>query len=107
MSTLSPLQRQHVLAGAWSEGDPVGARRGLQRPEHAGLVRITVVVGHVAVSLVGLEPGATCSTGVTSFGCAASNRRSGMGSSLCLADEGRGVLLHQAVQRGLFRAVAP
>ena len=29
-----------------------------------------------------------------------------MGSRLCLGDEGRDVLLHQAVQRGLFRAVA-
>ena len=28
------------------------------------------------------------------------------GAGLCLRDEGRGVLLHQAVQRGLFRAVA-
>ena len=28
------------------------------------------------------------------------------GGRLCLGDEGRGVLLHQAVQRGLFRAVA-
>ena len=30
----------------------------------------------------------------------------GLGLSLSLRDEGRGVLLHQAVQRGLFRAVA-
>ena len=42
MSTLSPLQHQHLLAGAWSEGDPIGARRGLQWPQHAGLVRIAV-----------------------------------------------------------------
>jgi len=42
MSTLSPSQRQHLLAGAWSEGDPVGARRGLQWPQHAGLVQIAV-----------------------------------------------------------------
>ena len=33
-------------------------------------------------------------------------RRLGAGLGLSLRDEGRGVLLHQAVQRGLFRAVA-
>ena len=52
MSTLSPLQRQHLLAGAWSEGDPIGARCGLQWPQHAGLVRIAVVVGHVGRTLL-------------------------------------------------------
>jgi hypothetical protein len=30
----------------------------------------------------------------------------GLGLGLSLRDEGRGVLLYQAVQRGLFRAVA-
>jgi len=33
-------------------------------------------------------------------------RQVGAGGRLCLGEEGRGVLLHQAVQRGLFRAVA-
>ena len=33
-------------------------------------------------------------------------RQVGVGSVLGLGEEGRGVLLHQAVQRGLFRAVA-
>lgn len=32
-------------------------------------------------------------------------RQVGAGGGLCLGDEGHGVLLHQAVQRGLFRAV--
>jgi len=32
-------------------------------------------------------------------------RQVGPGGHLCLGDEGSGVLLHQAVQRGLFRAV--
>jgi len=32
-------------------------------------------------------------------------RQVGAGGRLCLGDEGRGVLLHQAVQRGLLRAV--
>ena len=33
-------------------------------------------------------------------------RQVGPGVRLCLGDEGRSVLLHQAVQRGLFGAVA-
>ena len=33
-------------------------------------------------------------------------RQVGAGSVFGLGDEGRGMLLHQAVQRGLFRAVA-
>ncbi|MDO9093884.1 MAG: hypothetical protein Q7U99_14755 [Rubrivivax sp.] len=41
------LHRQHLLTGKWAEGNAVSARRGLQRPEHASLVRIAVVVGHV------------------------------------------------------------
>ncbi len=52
MSTLSALHRQHLLAGAWAEGDAVGARGGLQRPEHAGLVRIGVVVGLAGLALL-------------------------------------------------------
>jgi hypothetical protein len=40
-------QGQHLLPGAWTEGDAVGTCRGLQRPEHAGLVGIAVDVGHV------------------------------------------------------------
>ncbi len=39
------LDRQHLLAGAWSEGDAVSTRRGLQWPERAGFVRIVIVVG--------------------------------------------------------------
>jgi hypothetical protein len=46
------LQRQHLLPGAWPEGDAVSARRSLQRPEHAGLVRIAVVVGQVGLALL-------------------------------------------------------
>jgi len=45
------LQLQHLLSGAWAEGDAVSAGCGLQRPEHAGLVRIGVVVGHVGLAL--------------------------------------------------------
>lgn len=30
-----------------TEGDAVGARRDLQRPEHAGFVQIAVVVGRI------------------------------------------------------------
>ena len=52
MSTLSALQRQHLLPSAWAEGDAVSTRGGLQRPERAGLVRITVVVGHVGRTLL-------------------------------------------------------
>ena len=40
------LNRQHLLASTRTEGDAVSARRGLQRPERAGFVRITAVVGH-------------------------------------------------------------
>ena len=46
------LYRQHLLASTRTEGDAVSTRRSLQRPEHAGLVRITVVVGHVGRTLV-------------------------------------------------------
>ena len=35
------LQRQHLLAGARAEGDAISAGCCLQRPEHAGFVRIT------------------------------------------------------------------
>jgi hypothetical protein len=42
MSTLSALHRQHLLPGARAEGDSVSTRGGLQRPEHARLVRIGV-----------------------------------------------------------------
>jgi hypothetical protein len=73
----------------------------------------------------------TGSTSVTSLGCAASSKCSGIGresthwrtgtcgitwcirwAAVCassvfgLGEEGRCVLLHQSVQRGLFRAVA-
>ena len=51
MSTLSALYRQHLLAGPRTEGDAIGTRRALQRPERAGLVRIAVVVGHVSRTL--------------------------------------------------------
>ena len=46
------LHRQHLLAGAWAEGDAVSARGGLQRPEHAGLVRIGVAVSHIGLALL-------------------------------------------------------
>ena len=52
MSTLSALQRQHLLPSAWAEGDAVSTRGGLQRHERAGLVRTTVVVGHVGRTLL-------------------------------------------------------
>jgi hypothetical protein len=52
MSTLNALYRQHFLASTRTEGDAVCARCGLQRPERAGLVRITVVVGHVGRALL-------------------------------------------------------
>ena len=41
------LHRQHLLAGARTEGDAVRTRGGLKRPEYTGLVRIAVAVGHV------------------------------------------------------------
>ena len=46
------LDRQHLLPSAGAEGDAVSTRGGLQRPERAGLVRITVVVGHVGRTLL-------------------------------------------------------
>ncbi len=46
------LHRQHLLPGAWAEGDAVGTRRGLQRPERAGLVRVCVVVGQVGLTFL-------------------------------------------------------
>jgi hypothetical protein len=46
------LQRQHLLPGAWAEGDAVSAGGGLQRPEHPRLVRIGVGVGHVGLALL-------------------------------------------------------
>jgi hypothetical protein len=42
-----PPQRQHLLAGARAEGDAMRTRGGLQRPEHAGVVRVGIVVSHV------------------------------------------------------------
>ena len=52
MSTLSALDRQHLLPSTRTESDAVSACRGLQRPERAGLVRITVVVGDVGRTLL-------------------------------------------------------
>jgi hypothetical protein len=52
MSTLSALHRQHLLAGTRAEGDAVSTGRSLQRPEHAGLVRIAIAVGHVGRTLL-------------------------------------------------------
>jgi len=46
------LHRQHLLAGAWAEGDTVGTRGCLQRPERAGLVRIAVAVSHIGLALL-------------------------------------------------------
>jgi hypothetical protein len=46
------LHREHLLPGAWAEGNAVSARRGLQRPERAGLIRIGVGVGQIARSLL-------------------------------------------------------
>ena len=46
------LYRQQLLASTRTEGDAVSACRGLQRPERAGLVRITVVVGDVGRTLL-------------------------------------------------------
>ena len=40
------LQRQHLLAGAWAEGDALRKGGGLQRPERAGLVRVAVAIGN-------------------------------------------------------------
>jgi hypothetical protein len=45
------LQRQHLLSGARAEGDAISAGCRLQWPEHAGFVRIAVVVGHVSRTL--------------------------------------------------------
>jgi hypothetical protein len=52
MSTLSALHRQHLLAGTRAEGDAVSTGRSLQRPEHAGLVRIAIAVGRVGRTLL-------------------------------------------------------
>jgi hypothetical protein len=46
------LYCQHLLPGARADGDAASARSGLQRPGRAGLVRITVVVGHVGRTLL-------------------------------------------------------
>jgi len=45
------LHRQHLLPGAWAEGNAVRTRRRLQRPERAGLIRIGVGLGQIARSL--------------------------------------------------------
>ena len=37
----------NLLASTRAEGDAIGTRGGLQRPEYARFVRITVVVGHL------------------------------------------------------------
>ena len=52
LSGHNALRGQHLLPGARAEGDAVGTRRSLQRPERAGLVRITVVVGEVRRTLL-------------------------------------------------------
>ena len=39
------LQRQHLLAGAYAEGNAVCASRCLPRSEYAGHVRVAVVIG--------------------------------------------------------------
>jgi len=44
---LGTLHRQHLLPGAWAEGDAVSTGGWLQRPEYAGLVRIDVGVSHI------------------------------------------------------------
>ena len=44
------MHRRHLLAGARAEGDAVGTHCGLQRPEHAGFVRITVGFGQVRLA---------------------------------------------------------
>ena len=43
-------------AGARAEGNPVGAGRGLQRPERAGLVRIAVVIGPLVATVNSDDP---------------------------------------------------
>ncbi len=42
------LHRQHLLPGAWAEGDPISTRRSLQGPARTGLVRIAVAASHVS-----------------------------------------------------------
>jgi len=46
------LQGKHLLPGARAEGNAVSTRRGLQRPERAGLIRIGLGVGQIARSLL-------------------------------------------------------
>lgn len=46
------LHRQHLLAGARAEGDTVGTRGSLRRPERAGVVRVGVAVDHVRRALL-------------------------------------------------------
>ena len=46
------LQCQHLLSGSRAEGDAIIAGYRLQRPEHAGLVRITVGVGQECLALL-------------------------------------------------------
>jgi len=46
------LHRQNLLPGARAEGNAVSTRRGLQRPERAGLIRIGLGVGQIARSLL-------------------------------------------------------
>jgi len=46
------LHVQYFLAGAWAEGDALLTGSGLQRPEHAGIVRMGVSVSHVGRTLL-------------------------------------------------------
>ena len=40
------------MAGARAEGNAIGTRCGVQRPEHADLIRVAVVVGHLGRALL-------------------------------------------------------
>jgi hypothetical protein len=52
LSGHSTSHRQHPLASTRAEGNAVNTRRGLQRPEHAGLVRLSAFVRHVCRALL-------------------------------------------------------
>ena len=41
-----------TVSAFWPAGDAVRTSGGLQRPEHAGLIRVAVVVGHVGLALL-------------------------------------------------------
>ena len=134
MSTLSALHRQHLLAGTRTEGDAASPRRALDQRDGAAVgfvglepslaeqmardhavhhlqhgrrqLKATSLSWPVAAAQAQEAVGrdAACEEGVELV--LDELRQVGAGSVFGLGEVGRGVLLNQAVQRGLLRAVA-